>query len=229
MSWSLVAGQVANSTTSPVAYPGNCTAGNLLVLVMRSGVNGAGQTTVSDTLTNSWTQAILETITGGSQAFQLWYVLKCKSTGANSITIGGSNGTANAVCAEFSPSGAIASVDGTPSSATGDSTAAASGNITPANGNDLIVAGCFNTTANGRTITSSNLTIPTNGTSNGNGSLGYALNQPAGTYDPAFVYSSTAVDWGAGAAAFSIPGSTGGGNSSWLTVDANNSLRGLRH
>lgn len=235
MSWSIVASQTANGTTSPVAYPGNCTAGNVLVSVTRWAGNAAGPSgsNLTDTLGNTWVQASLETITGGSQSFQLWYVLNCKSTGANSVSFTGVNSLADSVIAEFSPSGAIASLDGSAISATANGTAPAPGNIVVAAGNsDLIVAGFMNSTANSRTIggTGTGFNIPTNGSVSGNGALIYGVNLTPGTYAPGFTISGGAVNWGSSGMAFSIPGSTGGGTSaSWLTVNLDNSLRGLRH
>src|ERR1700678_738127 len=100
MAWSFV--QAANSTTTTVVFGSNVTVGNVLLITLRTSANTGGNTTISDTLGNTWVQSF-DVSPNGTQGVWAFYVLSNKTTGANTVTIAGSNGNANAVIAEFSP------------------------------------------------------------------------------------------------------------------------------
>lgn len=138
---SFVAGQgakklaAASSTTLP--YPGNNTAGNLLIAVVRC--NQALSTPVVSDPNNTWVLLDTETLVSKNQ---LWYALNCKA-GANTVTLNDTSGLSTAIellIGEYQ-SGTVGSVLALDAhhATTGASSAPASGNCITAFANDLLI------------------------------------------------------------------------------------------
>ena len=138
---SFVAGQgakkVATASSTTLPYPGNNTAGNLLIAVVRC--NQTLSTPVVSDPNNTWVLLDTETLVSKNQ---LWYALNCKA-GANTVTLNDTSGLSTAIellIGEYQ-SGTVGSVLALDAhhATTGASSAPASGNCITAFANDLLI------------------------------------------------------------------------------------------
>jgi hypothetical protein len=95
----------STQNTPSLAYPSNCTQGNLL-FVTCGWLSNTNTPTIADTLSNSWVGLPIQT--ANNCKVKSWYCLNCVSTGANTITVTFASGTTNFVALsidEWSPAG----------------------------------------------------------------------------------------------------------------------------
>jgi hypothetical protein len=77
-------------TTQTLAYANPVVAGNMLLMTTRE-PTGAGQTLlVTDTLGNTWLSAMK--FSNGAEQYEMFYVKKCVSSGANTVSVSKSGG-----------------------------------------------------------------------------------------------------------------------------------------
>jgi hypothetical protein len=137
-------------TSTTLAYPSNVAAGDLLLVVVRSGGTTGLPFTVSDTLGNTWTGLTSNTFSGTGST-QIWWAIS-NGAGANTVTVG-LNASNTLRIAIYGYSGAASS---SPVDVENNSNTAASGNasavsITPARDGELVIA--FVATSAGTTAT----------------------------------------------------------------------------
>lgn len=230
------AGSTANlggAATAALAFTTqNTAAGSLLVAVVNVFPQSKILTSVTDNqgAGNIWTVLPGLAVTGGNYDVYFCYALNTAGGSKPTVTFHFNAATTNVYAAlgEFSGVHALRTSD------VGNAGSSASPTSAPisATAGDLLI-GYFGGAGN---ISGT----PTAGLTYNYGASGSAS---AASYNNGFEYNLSAAGgsitatfatanegWAAGIAAF-VPGSSGGGggNSSWLTVNLNNSLRGLRH
>jgi hypothetical protein len=137
-------------TTTNLAYPSNVAAGDLLLVVVRSGGTTGLPFTVSDTLGNTYTGLTSNTF-AGTGSTQLWWAIS-NGAGANTVTVSISGAAATLRIAIYGYSGAASSpVDVENNSNTASSGNASAVSITPAQDGELVIA--FVATSAGTTAT----------------------------------------------------------------------------
>jgi hypothetical protein len=151
--------QAAGSTTTTVTLPRASTQGDLLVL-SASVYTGATNhiTSVTDTAGNAWTRIGAFSVSGHNSDGEMWYSPNAGSASAVTVHLGTTANTAVEV-QEFSGVATSSPLD-TSAGTSNTSTAASSGAITPAAGNELLVgfaAGHGN--AEAMTVTSAGFTL----------------------------------------------------------------------
>jgi hypothetical protein len=190
-----------STNTGVGAFSSNNTAGNLLIVQVRSQVGGVN--TCTDTLGNTYTKFYDNTVSGSSQFMTSFYCLNCRG-GANTVTVTEGTGFIRVAIGEWSGVSAIATVEGPATFATGIGATSTTGNVTTT-GTDLLIA-------LGQEITSNFASAPTvnNGFTVRVGDAGLNdvtiadLTAAAGTYNASFTYTGSAT-WGAGLIAFKNP------------------------
>lgn len=205
-------------------FPQNVTAGDLLIVWIEN--QGGGAAAPTDTASDNWTK-LTNVAAGYGQPVA--YIAIANTTGPLTITIG-SAGNNNVVAQAVEYSGSLIGVFGW-QVATGTS-AGPQENIFVQTGN-LVFGICA--VAGGDTLTPAAGWLYVDGSVAGtNYGAIYTIPVASAIQTPQWVQSSSA-EWGVISAvfgstlpAFPLP-QNGFGNSAWLTVDLNNSLRGLRH
>lgn len=210
----------------------NTAAGSLLVAVVNVFPQSKTLTSVTDNQGsgNSWTILLGQSVPGGNYDTYFCYALNTTGGSKPTVTFHFNASTTNVYAAlgEFSGVKALRTSD---VGNTGSSASPTSSSITPTAG-DLLI-GYFGGAGNvsGTPVAGLTYTYAESGSASSgsyNNGFEYKLNAAGGSTTANFVIANEG--WSAGIAAF-VPGSSGGGggNSSWLTVNLNNSLRGLRH
>jgi hypothetical protein len=130
--------QAAGSTTATVTLPRASTQGDLLVL-SASVYTGATNhiTSVTDTAGNTWTRIGAFSVSGHNSDGEMWYSAGAAPTTAVTVHLGTTVNTAVEV-QEFSGVATTSALD-TSAGSSNTGTAASSGAITPAAGNELLV------------------------------------------------------------------------------------------
>jgi hypothetical protein len=197
------------SNTLNIAFSLNNIAGDFLVIGVRWATSTSGQVTytVTDSQGNTWIKVPSTIFNSPHDTVDIWYVFNCKA-GANTVTLtyvsgGGGAGTnfPRGVIAEFSGMPFPTSFDKS-NSATGNSTAANSGSITPTQAFELLIG--FNANEDADNITNT----PSAGWTtikiqDGNETLAYQIVQAANSYNYSATLSSS-VHWAAYIASFSV-------------------------
>jgi hypothetical protein len=211
-------------------------AGSNLILVVGIGI-----------VDTNGTPALVSTITYGAQNFvkirrdangnanfsELWYLI-APLTGANTITVqlsavpaqsaGGGSISLTGV-AQSNPIDAQNTANGVGTSASGTVTTVTNNawiiDVVNDNANDMATATAGGSQLKRYAISESGASRSTFGSTRG-------AVTPTGATTMTWT-GITAGQWGQSLVAVKPVGAGGGGNSSWLTVNLNNSLRGLRH
>lgn len=160
-------------------------------------------TNVTDSASNTYTQAYLRA-NGTSIELGCYYLLNC-GTGITSVTANfGASTDIGMWVWEFSGLATSSALDGTPVSASGSSTAPASGNLTTTNANDLLIGGIVwpshSTTLSG-TTTGFTQETKQNGGNNSELQAAYQIVSATGSYSFSGTLSAS-KPWAAGIAAF---------------------------
>jgi hypothetical protein len=125
-----------------LAYASNNTAGNLLILAAR--LSSTGQTlAITDSQSNTWTQAATQVQTTDGHTAYLWYAANCAG-GANTVTItqsGSGTNSNNYVIAEYSGAAAASPLDKTASAQTNTTAVSTSGNTATTSGPSELMIG----------------------------------------------------------------------------------------
>jgi hypothetical protein len=210
---SAINGSDASSTTIAVAFPGNVTAGNLILVAVKN--SASPDPTISDTLGNTYSRIAGASINHSVDLYGMdCYYAKDILGGANTVTATyGNTFRKNIAIYEISGLDTVAPADQANVSEGAD-TSMESGSITMTG--DGVIFSLFGT-AGGQSVTADS--DYTNFQENTTGRAGTALRFTAAITDEAIHTASVANNWVHGIANFKVVAAGGvAGNIAWITA-----------
>jgi hypothetical protein len=128
------------TTTASLAFKTNNTGGNWIAICIRGGNSSSQVFTVTDSNGNNYRQAFQLGLNANGVTFALYYAENIKA-GANTVTVSQTiSGPFRFAILEYSGIATSSSLDATPATAQGNSTAPNTGNITTLSNGDLLLA-----------------------------------------------------------------------------------------